>query len=329
MTTFTRDDDSNEYLWDRSGPVDPAVAGFERALGPLAYRPARHPLRLPPARRRWPVVTAIAAGVVIAAAASLFYWRLAWPAGRAWPMELAGQSGALAVGQTLRLDGASSASIDVARLGTMRVLPNSAVTLNATASAKHRLRLDRGSVRVSVWSPPSRVVFSTPSGEVIDLGCVFTLSVDEAGAAHVAVETGWVQLENGHGEVLVPAGASTAMSAAGQPLVPIFDDATVPFRDAVRAIEAGPIDDSAPAWRNIRREARPRDVLTLLMLALRLPDSRRGALLEHAATLAPPPRPPAAGVASLDDAAVWEWFDSLPLPPAKAWWRNWKDVFRR
>jgi ferric-dicitrate binding protein FerR (iron transport regulator) len=327
MTTFTRDDDSNEYLWDRSGPVDSAVADFERALGPLAYQPARHPLRLPPARRHWPVITAIAASVVLAAAASLLYWRLAWPAGRAWPMELAGQSGAFAVGQTLRLDGASSASIDVARLGTMRVLPNSTVTLNATASTKHRLRLDRGSVRVSVWAPPSRVVFTTPSGEVIDLGCVFTLSVDETGRTHVAVETGWVQLENGHGEVLVPAGASTAMAAAGRPLVPIFDDASGPFRDGVRAMEAGPIDDSA-AWRNVRRDARPRDVLTLLMLALRLPE-RRGALLEHAATLAPPPQPPAGGVASLDNAAVWEWFGSLPLPPAKAWWRNWKDVFRR
>jgi hypothetical protein len=65
------------------------------------------------------------------------------------------------------------------------------------------------------------------------------------------------------------------------------------------------------------------------MLALRLPDSRRVVLLEHAAILSPPPRPPASGVASLDDAAVWEWFDSLPLPPAKAWWRNWRDVFRR
>ena len=331
MTTFTRDDHSNDYLWDRSGAVDPVVADLERALGTLAFQPERHPLRLPAARprKRWPVITAIAAGVFLTTAVSFFYWRLAWPNGRAWPMEVAGQTRTLAVGETLRLDGVSSASIDVARLGTMRVLPNSDITLNATVSSKHQLRLERGSVRVSVWSPPSRIVVTTPAGDVIDLGCVFTLSVDGAGAAHVAVETGWVQLENGHGEVLVPAGASTMMSAGRRAFVPVYDDAAEPFRQGVRTLEEGPVDDSAPAWRNVRRDARPRDVPTLLMLALRMPDSRRGALLEHAASLAPPPRPSAAGVASLDDASVWEWFDSLPLPPTKAWWRNWKDMFRR
>ena len=113
-----------------------------------------------------------------------------------------------ALTETVSLDGATTASIDIARLGTMTVLPNSNVTLNATASAKHLLQLDRGSMRVRVWAPPSRVVVSTPAGDVIDLGCVFTLSV-VAGTAHITVETGWVQLENGTGEVLVPADGAT------------------------------------------------------------------------------------------------------------------------
>jgi hypothetical protein len=31
----------------------------------------------------------------------------------------------------------------------------------------------------------------------------------------------------------------------------------------------------------------------------------------------------------MNDSAIWNWFDSLPLPPTKAWWRNWRDMFRR
>ena len=334
MNTFIRDDDANDYLWDRSGAVDPDVAGLEQALGPLAFRPAEHPLKVPRrSRPGWPVMAAVAATLLVAVATGFLYWRLQWPAGRGWPMVVSSQIAAarvdtLAVGRTVSVDGATTASIDIARLGTMTVLPNSNVTLNATASAKHLLQLDRGSMRVRVWAPPSRVVVSTPAGDVIDLGCVFTLSV-VAGTAHITVETGWVQLENGTGEVLVPAGASSTMTAGRRPLVPIYDDATEPFRQGVRVLEEGLADDSASALRNVRRDGRPRDVPTLLMLALRMPDSRRAVLLEFAAILAPPPRLPASGAASLDDDAVWDWFDSLPLPPAKAWWRNWKDVFRR
>lgn len=335
MNTFNRNDDSNEYLWNRSGAVDPVVAELEEALGPLAFRPSEHPLSIPVRpRRRWPTITAVAASVVAVLAAGLFYWRLQWPAGRAWPLELSAhagrvQPGTLAVGETLRLDGSSTASVAVARLGTMEVQGVSDVTLTSTESTRHRLRLDRGGVRVRIWAPPSRVAFTTPAGDVIDLGCIFTLTVDGGGAAHVVVETGWVQLENGHGEVLVPAGASTSMTAGRPPLVPVYEDATNAFREGVRAIEDGPGDRFAPAWRDIRRDARPRDVLTLLVLALRLPVDQRATLLEYAAILAPPPRPIAGDVRSLDDTAVWEWFDSLPLPPAKSWWRNWPDAFRK
>ncbi len=335
MTNFKRADDSNEYLWDKSGTVDPVVADLESALGPLAYRPADRPLSVPErSRRRWPLLTAAAAAaLIVAVAAGMFVWRLQWPAGQAWPMELSGQAaagraGAFAVGQTLTLDATSTATIDVARLGSMQVRPGSDVTLSATASSKHRLHLDRGSVHVRVWAPPSRIVLTTPAGEVIDLGCVFTLTVDAQGVANIAVETGWVQLDNVHGEVLVPAGTSTTMSIDRRPLVPVYDDATAPFRAAVRGLETPNTGDVVTPLAELRRDARPRDVPTILVLALRVPPALRAALLEHAATLVPPPQT-ASAAGSLDNASVWEWFDSLPLPPAKSWWRNWPDAFRK
>ncbi|MGE5835976.1 MAG: FecR domain-containing protein [Acidobacteriota bacterium] len=336
MTTPTRDDDSNSYLWDRSGKIDPAVADLERVLGPIAYKPAERPLALPTPivlqRRRWPMLVALAAGLLLVTAGWLFYWRLQWPAGRPWRMAVATESGAridtLAVGQSLKLDANSSASVDIARLGTMSVQPGAEVTLRTTGSRRHQLRLDRGAVHIRVWAPPQRVFVATPAGNIIDLGCTFTLAVDDSGTARLTVQTGWVQMENVHGESLVPAGASSVMTADRSPLVPLYDDASPEFQRAVRAFETRVADDNVSAeLAAIRRDARVRDMLTLLMLAVRERDTVRASLLEHAATLSPPPRTLSGNPAAFDSGAIWEWRGSLPLPPPKAWWRNWADVF--
>ena len=337
MTTAPHNDDSNSYLWDRSGDVDPAVADLERVLGPLAYRPADRPLALPvpvtlQRRRWWPVVVALAAGLVFVTAAWLFYWRLQWPTGQPWRMAVATESGpridTLAVGQSLKLDANSSASVDIARLGTMTVRPGAEITLRTTGTRRHQLRLDRGAVNIRVWAPPQRVFVATPAGNIIDLGCTFTLAVDDSRITRLAVQTGWVQMENVHGESLVPAGASSVMTADRSPLVPLYDDASPEFQRAVRAFETRVADDNVAAeLATIRRDARVRDMLTLLMLAVRERGSLRAPLLEHAATLSAPPRTLSGNPAAFDNDAIWEWRGSLPLPPPKAWWRNWADIF--
>jgi hypothetical protein len=331
MTDDLRLAPPDDYLWDRSGPIDPDVAALEQSLGALKFDPARRPLRLP-ARRglRATAWLALAAAAVVAAGAGAFWWRLQWPDDRAWRLSTTTsgieQVGTLAVGQTIDLGNATEASLSIARLGTARVHAGSAVRLRATSSRRHTLQLTKGTIDVSVWAPPSRVTIGTPAGTVIDLGCVFSITVDAAGVAHVRVDTGWVQLENKFGETLVPAGASSDMMPDVPPVVPVYDDATAQFRDAVRLIEIGGTPKIDFALSLIDRDARARDVPTLLLLALRSPQMPREALLARAALLVPPPAP-VGKTLDLTDAAIWRWFDTLPLPPAKAWWLNWKDLF--
>jgi hypothetical protein len=274
---------------------------------------------------------ALAAAAVIALGAGAFWWRLQWPADRAWRVATVTggteRVGTLAVGQTIDLGTASEASLSIARLGTARVHAGSEVSLRATSSRRHNLQMTRGTMDVSVWAPPSRVVIGTPAGTVIDLGCVFTLTV-EKDVAWVRVDTGWVQLENKFGEMLVPAGASSDMAGDAPPSVPIYDDATADFRAGIQLIERGATPKIDFALAVIDRDARARDVPTLLMLALRSPQMPREALLSRAALLAPPPAP-VGKTMDLTDDAIWQWFDALPLPPSKAWWLNWRDLFRR
>jgi hypothetical protein len=81
------------------------------------------------------------------------------------------------------------------------------------------------------------VAVQTPAGDVVDLGCIFALSVDDAGVAHLSVRAGWVELENAFGSRAVPAGASASMSADRLPQVPVYDEAREVFKTAVRALE--------------------------------------------------------------------------------------------
>jgi hypothetical protein len=326
----------SDYLWDKSGEVDPEVARLESALAEARFDPAQHPLRLPPAKRDrtgktllvWGAA-AIAAALLVAAGAGLFHrWRLDWEPGRAWTV--AGRHDDLAVGDTLTA--VRPTTVDVARLGVLNVAPGASLSLDETRATSHRVTLNRGVIDVRVWAPPGRVTVRTPAGRVIDLGCIFRLEVDEAGAAHLRVETGWVNLENAHGNSFVPEGASATMRADREPEVPVYDDAPEAFRSAVRRLEE---DHAAPdpnLLRAVTFEARERDVITLLTLADVEGMSRfvRAGLLERASILHAPPRADAVQrILDGDRDAFWAWYDSLPLPSLKNWWRNWRDVFPR
>ena len=329
----------DDYLWDRSGPVDPAVADLERRLAPLAYDAAVKPLVRQASRpRRVRIVViagTIAASLVVAAGFWFYHWRLDWPADRAWTMLLrsTGQTATsqLQVGQPLAVPSPTSARIDVARLGTIDATAGTQLTLSSTDAKHHRLQLTQGTVDVRLWAPPGAVAFRTPAGDVIDLGCFFQLSVDLDGAAHLTVRSGWVQLDNAFGESLVPAGASSLMQADRRPFVPVYDDAPKGFGANVRAFERADTPDARLSYvRLITDQAREQDIVTLLMLAARVDGPARLQLLDASAKILPPPASiDLKAAASGDNEAVWKWIDALALPPVKGWWRNWRDAFPR
>jgi len=272
----------------------------------------------------------VAAAVLFVSAVGLGVHRWTWPDGRAWSITDAdGLPDRLEVGRTLRLGPADEARVAIARIGTMEVQPGSAITLRSTATSRHRLVLTEGAVSVRVWAPPGTVEIKTPAGDVVDLGCAFRLAVGPAGAAHVSVESGWVQLDSLYGESLVPAGASSTMTPGTRPGAPIFDDAALTFREGIRGLETHLGDDAASAALEFLGDARPRDVLTLLLVAKDAHASVARPLLERAATLRTPPQGVTVnGIVEGDRSQLWRWQETLDLPPLKGWWRNWRDALR-
>ena len=328
------DDTTRAYLWDpKAGGdgVDPELLALEERLATLSFDAIEQPLPLPLKRRRivrMPVRwwTLAAAAALVLAVTSVWYsqWRWTWPEGRPWTMSARSASAPeqLSVGAPLDLGRDEHAVVNVARIGTMRVDGGSRLALRSTHGTRHRLELERGRVVLRVWAPPGSVAFRTPAGEVIDLGCEFDLTVDDAGS-RVTVLSGWVQLANGIDESLIPAGASSEMAMNRGPGVPVFDSASPQFREAVRRYEATKDVAAADA---IAGNARSRDVLTLLMLIERRgPGVDRLAL--RAAELAPMPAGvTVSGIVRGDRDGLWRWRDTLHLPPPKGWLRNWQDA---
>lgn len=203
-----------------------------------------------------------------------------------------GQTGQLGVGEWLETDSDSRARITVASIGQVEVDPNTRVRLLETRATEHRLELARGRMSAHIWAPPRLFFVDTPSAVAADLGCAYTLEVDDTGASLLRVTAGWVALQLRERESVVPAGAACATRPGVGPGTPYFEDASPTFRSALTKLdfEAG----SGQAWDNsilkqLLAEARVRDTLTLWHLLYRVNDADRVLVYERLATLAPPP----------------------------------------
>jgi hypothetical protein len=252
---------NDDYLWDRSGEPDPEVERLENLLGGFRHnRPApKFPQVEPQRKREWslawwasgPRLVAVAAAFALVVVGSSYAWRLTRPA---WDVErVAGtpkvgtsgiaSTGRLGVGQWLETDGSSRAKIGVGMVGEVEVEPNTRIGLVRAQATEHRLSLERGTMRATIWAPPRLFVVDTPSAVAVDLGCKYTLQVDPSGAGLLHVTYGWVAFEqrigNAKVESFVPAGAMAATRPGAGPGTPYYVDASEKLRTALTQLDFG------------------------------------------------------------------------------------------
>lgn len=225
-------------------------------------------------------------------------------------------SGRLAVGEWLETDSSSRAKISVADIGQVDIGPNSRVRLLGTRSTEHRLALQRGRLHAFINAPPRLFIVETPSATAIDLGCSYTLEVDDAGRSVLHVTSGWVALERKGRESIVPAGA-ICVTQPGKGLgTPYFDDASARFRDALTRLDFQ--NGGAKALSVVLAESREYDTLTLWHLLSRVSGAERNRVYERMASLITPPQGVTReGVLRLDKGMLdlwkkeleWAWFE--------------------
>jgi len=251
-------------------------------------------------------------------------------------------NGELAVGEWLETDGNSRAQIAVSSIGSVEVDENTRIRLLETHPTEHRLELARGKMSAHIWAPPRLFFVNTPSAVAADLGCAYTLEVDDQGSSLLHVTSGWVALELQDRESVVPAGAACETRPGLGPGTPYFEDASQVFRDSLKMVDFDPdVTARSAALASILDQARPRDTLTLWHLLARVDGEDRARVYDRMAAFFPPPAGVTReGVLGLNQTMLDAWRDELektwmgfgkgvPKPLAEAYWKFKNGLSRR
>jgi FecR-like protein len=345
---------NDDYLWDGSGEPDPEIKKLENTLAKfrhegqapefseiVAARQPRFWRRFLPSHCSLGLAAATATIVFIGAIGTL--WWSQKPdtnSGPGWDVEsVAGTprveskafgkkagTAKLGIGQTLVTDSQSKANISIADIGTVNVEPNTRLRLVAGGNGHNRLALDRGTIHAFIWALPGEFTVDTPSAIAVDLGCSYTLQVDDSGAGILRTKLGWVGFKlDGH-EAFIPAGAVCATRPKVGPGTPYFEDASGSFREALSKFDfaAGPPEERSAELGKILAESRQRDALTVWHLLARVGESERGSVYERLATLVPPPSGVSRdGILRLDQKMLDLWWSQLGLGDVSLW-RTWE-----
>jgi hypothetical protein len=351
---------NDDYLWDGSGEPDPEIQKLESTLARF-----RHEGQAPefpeivgmPRLRFWQRfapsqwsfgLAAATAAVLFMAAFGILRWsqKLNTTSGAGWDVESVSGTprvestafgkntgtAKLGVGQTLVTDSHSKANISIADIGTVNIEPNTRLRLVAGGSGHNRLALDRGTIHAYIWASPGEFTVDTPSALAVDLGCAYTLQVDDSGAGLLRTKLGWVGFKlEGH-EAFIPAGAVCATRPKIGPGTPYFDDASASFRETLTKFDfaASTPDERSTELSKILAEARQRDALTVWHLLARADESERGSVYDRMATLVPPPAGVTReGILHLDQRMLDLWWNQLGLGDVSLWriWeRSWSPA---
>jgi len=199
---------------------------------------------------------------------------------------------------------------------------DSRLRLVTNRRGRKRLSLERGTIHAVIWAPPGEFVVDTPSAVAVDLGCVYTLHVDDSGAGLLRTTMGWVGFKlDGH-ESFIPAGAVCKTRPKIGPGTPYMEDAPAAFRDALSRFDFESITptERTALLETLLRDARKNDAVTLWHLLSRVRDTERPAIYDRLAALSPPPNGVTLeGVLRLDRTMLDTWWSSFGFGDIYLW----------
>jgi len=342
----------SDYLWDKSGEPDPQIQRLEALLQefqqdqPIPVFPSVNlgqrwkwtprGMRFAPAMAAAAVIVAAAVAIYVThqkttAPANLAGWDVSVVSGkpRVGFDSLAGNVGRFSVGQILETDQASRVSLQAGDVGQIEVEKNTRLRLLTMAAGLKRIALDRGTIHARIWARPGEFVVDTPSALTVDLGCVYSLHVDDSGSGLVRTSMGWVGFTLNGRESFIPAGAACATRRNVGPGTPYFEDTSDSFRTALSRLD---FEDQTPQARAadlavILNESRQRDVLTLWHLLSRVSPAERPSVYDRLQKLAPAPASVSReAVLRLDQPALDRWWNKLGFDDM-ATWRHWERAW--
>jgi hypothetical protein len=242
----------------------------------------------------------------------------------------------ITAGELLETGAEGSVRVQVGAIGIVDVGPRSRFRVRDVENNEHRVTLELGELRAVIAAPPRQFSVETPAALAVDLGCVYTLHVQENGASRLAVETGWVSYEAQGRESFIPAGAECLSLPGRSPGTPCMSDAGEAYKRALEEFDFGTAvslhDDEArdEALSVVLITSRRQDALTLWHLLARTQKGDRGRVYDAlAARVALPDEVTREGILDGNSKMFDACWDALGYGDTSSWrmWRRpWSDV---
>ncbi len=286
MNGMTDHDRESDYAWNGEGTPDPFVADMEASLSGLRGR-ADAEFHMP-RRRVGPALAAAAVLVLVVTAALMMRGGVTAP----WVYDDMGAGVVSTLEQGTWIEPSSRSTVSSDDVGTIWVDPGSRLRLVESRPNRQRLELAKGRIDAFVTTPPRLFVVDTPVARAIDMGCAYTLEVDEQGGGLLHVTFGWVELASERFASRVAAGmmcpirgatpgaAPNAMTGAG---IPYREEAPDAFVAALDDVERTPRGE---ALEHVLAIATAEDARSLWHVLLLVDESDRTAVLSRIGGLA-------------------------------------------
>jgi hypothetical protein len=282
----------------------------------------------------WPQFAAASALILLLGCGAIWYYLSESPSWEVVSLRGAPQvggeripeTGSISVGDWLVTDDVSRARISVGQIGHVEVDPNTRLRMDRARDNDHRLTLEVGTMHATIDAPPRYFSVATPSAVAVDLGCAYTLEVDESGAGFLRVTFGWVAFEVEGRESFIPRFAACLTRPGIGPGTPYYEDASAALQAALARLDFEKLsaEEREALLATVLREARKEDAFTLWHLLTRTSGAERVRVYDRLTQLAPPPAGVTReGVLQGDQPMLDRWWDELGLMDT-TWWRKWK-----
>jgi hypothetical protein len=296
------------------------------------YRGKEDPVyKLKPRRRflhsKWIAIGAPAISILLAIFIGVLYfsrtpttfWQVSvlrgHPAADNQPLN---DGGALQNGEWLKTDAFSEAVLKSEIIGNIEVAPESELKLSSINNKEYRLYLKAGKISAKTWSPPDFLKIEIPAGELVDLGCVFSIEVEADNSSEIQVSSGWVALKTVNRKIILPSGMICAIDKNGNPEIPYFVNASPEFKNALLKYEPG--NKNKQTLKNILSNARKSDDISLwYLLKASTPDEKKMIYDRLAEFVVPPDNVNFNGILNGDDSMLLSWWEKLGCGSSTLW----------
>lgn len=213
-------------------------------------------------------------------------------------------------GETLVTDVTSQASIQIPKVGTMVIGPNSLLVLDRAKDGANLVTMKNGKVSVINKDEMPEFTLQVNDFEIVDRGGKFELEYLSALGAKLHVNSAFTEIIYDDNSYMIDENHTCILRKGFRPGTPVHNNSSDSMRAAIESFDFD--NGGEAAIEKIISLAKERDMLTLLSLIPVVPQLQRQVLFQEISNRFPPPESVTrAGIIRLEKDMLYRWWEEI------------------